>query len=55
VWTPGEYLVMDWAEAASELFLFCAVLAYSRWRLVQRSIGSAWFPAAASPTTETQQ
>jgi transposase len=35
VWTPGEYLVMDWAEAAPGLFLFCAVLAYSRWRFVR--------------------
>lgn len=35
VWTPGEYLVMDWAEVAPGLFLFCAVLAYSRWRFVR--------------------
>ncbi len=35
VWTPGEYLVMDWAEAAPGLFLFCAVLAFSRWRFVR--------------------
>lgn len=34
-WTPGEYLVMDWAEAAPGLFLFCAVLAFSRWRFVR--------------------
>jgi hypothetical protein len=32
---PGEYLVMDWAEAATGLFVFCAVLAYSRWRFVR--------------------
>ncbi len=32
VWSPGEYLVIDWAEAAPGLFLFCAVLAFSRWR-----------------------
>lgn len=35
VWMPGEYLVMDWAEVAPGLFLFCAVLAYSRWRFVR--------------------
>jgi transposase len=35
VWTPGEYLVMDWAEAAPGLFVFCAVLAFSRWRFVR--------------------
>jgi transposase len=34
VWSPGEYLVIDWAEAALGLFLFCAVLAFSRWRFV---------------------
>jgi hypothetical protein len=34
VWTPGEYLVIDWAQAAPGLFLFCAVLALSRWRFV---------------------
>jgi transposase len=35
VWAPGEYLVMDWAQAAPGLFVFCAVLAYSRWRFVR--------------------
>jgi transposase len=35
VWSPGDYLVMDWAEAAPGLFVFCAVLAYSRWRFVR--------------------
>ena len=34
VWSPGEYLVIDWAQAAPGLFLFCAVLAFSRWRYV---------------------
>jgi transposase len=33
-WSPGEYLVIDWAQAAPGLFLFCAVLAFSRWRFV---------------------
>lgn len=35
VWSPGEYLVIDWAQAAPGLFLFCAVLAFSRWRFVR--------------------
>jgi hypothetical protein len=30
--SPGEYLVIDWAQAAPGLFVFCAVLAFSRWR-----------------------
>lgn len=34
VWSPGQYLVIDWAQAAPGLFLFCAVLAFSRWRFV---------------------
>ena len=34
VWAPGEYLVIDWAQVAPGLFLFCAVLAFSRWRFV---------------------
>jgi transposase len=35
VWSPGEYLVIDWAEVAPGLYLFCAVLAFSRWRFVR--------------------
>jgi hypothetical protein len=35
VWSPGEYLVIDWTQAAPGLFLFCAVLAFSRWRFVR--------------------
>jgi hypothetical protein len=35
VWSPGEYLVIDWAQAAPGLFLLCAVLAFSRWRFVR--------------------
>ena len=38
VWSPGEYLVIDWAQAAPGLFLFCAVLAFSRWRFVAFAI-----------------
>ena len=34
VWTPGEYLVIDWATVGAGLHLFCAVLAWSRWRFV---------------------
>lgn len=35
MWEPGEYLVIDWAQAAPGLYLFCAVLAFSRWRFVR--------------------
>jgi len=35
VWAAGEYLVLDRAEAAPGLFVFCAVLAFSRWRFVR--------------------
>ena len=35
VWEPGQYLVIDWAQVAPGLFLFCAVLAFSRWRFVR--------------------
>ena len=38
VWSPGEYLVIDWAEAAPGLFVFCAVLAHSRWRFVRFAV-----------------
>jgi transposase len=38
VWSPGEYLVVDWAQAAPGLFVFCAVLAYSRWRFVRFAV-----------------
>jgi len=34
VWTPGEYLVIDWTPLDFGLHLFCAVLAWSRWRYV---------------------
>lgn len=34
VWSPGEYLVIDWAQAAPGLLLHCAVLAFSQWRFV---------------------
>jgi hypothetical protein len=35
VWSPREYLVIDWAQGEPRLFLFCAVLAFSRWRFVR--------------------
>ena len=35
VWSPGEHLVIDGAEAAPGLFVFCAVLAFLRWRFVR--------------------
>lgn len=37
VWAPGEFLIIDWAggdRRAPGLHLFCAVLAWSRWRFV---------------------
>ena len=33
VWAPGDVLVFDWGEIGP-LFVFCAVLAWSRWRFV---------------------
>jgi transposase len=38
VWTPGETLVIDWGVmevAGRRLYVFCAVLAWSRWRFVR--------------------
>ena len=34
VWSPGEYLVIDWG-AEGGLHVFCAVLAWSRFRFVR--------------------
>jgi len=34
VWEPGGFLVFDWASVGAGLHLFCAVLAWSRWRFV---------------------
>jgi len=34
VWTPGEHLVIDWGVIAG-VHVFCAVLAWSRWRFVR--------------------
>ncbi len=34
VWSPGEYLVIDWGSEGG-LHLFCAVLAWSRFRFVR--------------------
>lgn len=33
VWEPGDMLVIDWGEIGP-LFVFCAVLGWSRWRFV---------------------
>jgi transposase len=33
--SPGQHLVIDWADAAGGLQMFCAVLAWSRYRLVR--------------------
>jgi transposase len=35
VWHPGEYLVFDWTDLGEGLHIFCAVLAWSRWRFVR--------------------
>ena len=34
VWSPGEHLVIDWGSLAG-LHVFCAVLAWSRFRFVR--------------------
>lgn len=34
VWVPGEHLVIDWGVLAG-VHVFCAVLAWSRWRFVR--------------------
>jgi len=34
VWGPGGFLVFEWADVGGGLHLFCAVLAWSRWRFV---------------------
>ena len=34
MWEPGGFLVFDWADVGAGLHLFCAVLAWSRWRFV---------------------
>jgi transposase len=36
VWSPGEHLVIDWGALAG-LHVFCAVLAWSRFRFVRFS------------------
>jgi hypothetical protein len=33
VWTPGDMVVFDWGEIGP-LYVFCAVVAWSRWRFV---------------------
>jgi DNA-binding IclR family transcriptional regulator len=42
VWSPGEYLVIDWAQAVPGLVLFCAVLVFSRWRLVAFAVSRSF-------------
>ena len=34
MWSPGDTLVIDWG-AEGPLHIFCAVLAWSRWRFVR--------------------
>ena len=38
VWSPGEYLMIDWARVGTGLHMFCAVLAFSRWRFVRFAV-----------------
>jgi transposase len=35
IWHPGEHLVFDWTDLGAGLHIFCAVLAWSRWRFVR--------------------
>jgi transposase len=35
IWTPGDMLVIDWGDAGGGLHVFCAVLAWSRFRFVR--------------------
>lgn len=35
VWAPGQMLVIDWGDAGGGLHVFCAVLAWSRFRFVR--------------------
>ena len=51
-WEPGGFLVFDWADVGGGLHLFCAVLAWSRWRFVafstnERSSSTLGFLAEA--------
>ena len=46
VWSPGEHLVIDWGSQGG-VHVFCAVLAWSRWRFVrfaadEKSIRQPW-------------
>ena len=34
IWSPGEHLVIDWGSQGG-VHVFCAVLAWSRWRFVR--------------------
>jgi transposase len=38
VWHPGEYLVFDWTDLGAGLHVFCAVMAWSRWRFVRFAV-----------------
>jgi transposase len=54
VWTPGDMLVFDWGEIGP-LFVFCAVLAWSRVRFVRFSdnLGAEATMAALAECMET--
>jgi transposase len=54
VWTPGDMLVFDWGEIGP-LFVFCAVLAWSRFRFVYfaDNLGAETTMAALAQCMET--
>jgi len=54
VWTPGDMLVFDWGQIGS-LFVFCAVLAWSRFRFVYfaDNLGAESTMAALAECMET--
>ena len=54
VWAPGDMLVFDWGEIGS-LFVFCAVLAWSRFRFVYfaDNLGAESTMAALAECMET--
>ncbi len=54
MWAPGDVLVFDWGEIGP-LFVFCAVLAWSRWRFVSfaDNLGASSTMAALAQCMET--
>ena len=54
IWAPGDMLVFDWGEIGP-LFVFCAVMAWSRWRFVSfaDNLGAEATMAALAKCFET--